>query len=115
MGLAVGKLFRDVGRAVRCGVVWPVVSGCVDVGKACFKFAEFPGLLMNSSDSMASFSAVFWWGEKPRASSLCCAGPKNPFGRLGLPGPGYDDECKEAESSAGTGRGLECLRGCPEG
>lgn len=30
--------------------------------------AEFPGLLMKMSDSMASCSLTFWWGEKRMGS-----------------------------------------------
>jgi hypothetical protein len=45
-------------------------TGCEDdVGNECFRFAEFPGLLMNSSDSMASCSRTFWWGEKRMGST----------------------------------------------
>lgn len=51
--LPVGRLFLAVGRAVLWGNGWD------DEGKACFKLAEFPGLLIKRRDSMASFSRTF--------------------------------------------------------
>jgi hypothetical protein len=76
-GRAEGRLLRgcEVGRAVRCGgAAWPwldVGRGCeAEVGKACLRLAELPGLLMKRSDSMAVCSRTSVCGETSMASDM---------------------------------------------
>ena len=67
-----GRLLRgwEVGRAVRGG------RGCeAELGKACLRLAELPGLLMKRRDSIASCSRTLVCGETSIASERagrCC-------------------------------------------
>ena len=71
VGRPEGRLLRgwEVGRAVRGA--WVAGRGCeAELGKACLRLAELPGLLMKRRDSIASCSRTLVCGETSMASVM---------------------------------------------